>query len=49
MLGIYLAHLILRLVDWSIRFHQRETIERWLARAGDVLCRLSCTTARGAD
>ncbi len=35
--GVYLAHLIVRQVDWSIRHHDRSTIERWLHVAGMVL------------
>ncbi|HEV2124664.1 MAG TPA: aminoglycoside phosphotransferase family protein [Chloroflexota bacterium] len=41
LLGVYLAHLVLRQVDWSIRFHDRAAVERWLGRADDVLRRLS--------
>jgi len=36
-LRVYLAHLILRQVDWSIRFHQQPAIDRWCARASQVL------------
>jgi len=36
-LRIYLAHLILRQVEWSIRHHNQPTIDYWLARAGQVL------------
>jgi aminoglycoside phosphotransferase len=36
-LRVYLAHLILRQVEWSIRHHNQPTIERWLARAEQVL------------
>jgi hypothetical protein len=35
--AVYLAHLIHRQVDWSIRYHILETIERWLALAMSVL------------
>ncbi len=37
---IYLAHLILRQVDWAIRFHDRQSVERTLRRADEVLARL---------
>jgi hypothetical protein len=36
-LRIYLAHLILRQVEWSIRHHDQPTIDYWLARAHKVL------------
>jgi hypothetical protein len=35
--AVYLAHLLHRQVDWSIRYHTPETIERWLALATSVL------------
>lgn len=35
--AVYLAHLIHRQVDWSIRYHPPETIERWLMLATTVL------------
>ena len=38
LLGVYLAHLVLRQVDWSLRFHHRSEVERWLGHA-DVLLR----------
>ncbi len=44
LLGVYLAHLVLRQVDWSIRFHDRAAVEHWLARADGVLRRLSAAT-----
>jgi hypothetical protein len=44
LLGIYVAHLILRQVDWSIRFHDRAAVAHWLDRADDVLRRLSTLT-----
>ena len=47
LLGVYLAHLVLRQVDWSIRFHDPATVERWLGRADEVLRRLSATTEDG--
>jgi hypothetical protein len=34
---IYLAHLIHRQVDWSIRHHAPSTIDQWLSRAQTVL------------
>jgi hypothetical protein len=36
-LRVYLAHLILRQVERSIRHHDQPTIGYWLARAGQVL------------
>jgi thiamine kinase-like enzyme len=35
--AVYLAHLIHRQVDWSIRYHPPETIEQWLTLATTVL------------
>ena len=35
--ALYLAHLIHRQVDWSIRYHSPETIERWLMLTTIVL------------
>ena len=35
--AVYLAHLIHRQVDWSIRFHGAEAIERWLGIAATIL------------
>jgi hypothetical protein len=35
--AIYLAHMIHRQVDWSIRHHDRATIDRWLGQARAVL------------
>lgn len=32
LLGIYLAHLILRQVDWSLRYHDQTTSERYIRR-----------------
>lgn len=34
---VYLMHLILRQVDWSIRHHPPETVARYLRRADDIL------------
>jgi aminoglycoside phosphotransferase (APT) family kinase protein len=31
--AVYLAHLIHRQVDWSIRHHEQPTLDRWLERA----------------
>lgn len=36
-LRLYLAHLILRQVEWSLRYHSQATSERWLTRADQVL------------
>ena len=36
LLSVYLAHLILRQVDWSLRYHDQGTVERYLNR-GDAL------------
>ena len=44
LLGVYVAHLVLRQVDWSIRFHDRGAVELWLGRADEVLRRLSAAT-----
>jgi aminoglycoside phosphotransferase (APT) family kinase protein len=44
LLGAYLAHLMLRQIDWSIRFHDRSTVERWLNRCDDILGRLADAT-----
>ncbi len=44
LLGVYLAHLVLRQVGWSIRFHDRAVVARWLTRADEVLRRLSAAT-----
>jgi aminoglycoside phosphotransferase (APT) family kinase protein len=41
LLRLYLAHLVLRQVDWSIRFHDRAAVDRWLGRSEEVLRRLS--------
>lgn len=37
LLSFYMAHLILRQVDWSLRFHDRATIERYLSRGRTIL------------
>jgi hypothetical protein len=44
LLGVYLAHLILRQVDWSIRFHDGESVAHWLGHTDDVLRRLLALT-----
>jgi hypothetical protein len=36
-LRVYLAHLILRQVEWSARRHDRATVDLWLGRAAGVL------------
>jgi hypothetical protein len=36
-LGVYLAHMVLRQVDWSIRFYDDATVERWLRVSRAVL------------
>jgi hypothetical protein len=43
LVGVYLAHLVLRQVDWSIRFYDDAEVERWLGRADEVLRQLSDT------
>lgn len=46
LLSVYLAHLILRQVDWSLRHHDQKTIERYLTRGTALLLeiqdRLNC-------
>ena len=46
LLGVYLAHLVLRQLDWSIRFHERATIDHWLMRSQEVLHRFALATGR---
>jgi aminoglycoside phosphotransferase (APT) family kinase protein len=36
-LSVYMAHLILRQVDWSIRHHHRDTVDSYLRMAEHVL------------
>jgi Ser/Thr protein kinase RdoA (MazF antagonist) len=36
-LRLYVAHMALRQVDWSIRFHDARAVRRWLDRAGATL------------
>jgi hypothetical protein len=44
-LGVYLAHLILRQVDWSIRHHGPQVTASWLRIAREILARYSTTGA----
>jgi hypothetical protein len=37
LLSVYIAHLILRQVDWSIRHHDQTTIERFINKGKDLL------------
>ena len=46
LLGAYLAHLVLRQLDWSIRFHERAMIAHWLRRGNEVLHRFTIATGR---
>lgn len=46
LLGAYLAHLVLRQLDWSIRFHERAMIAHWLLRSDEVLHRFALATGR---
>ncbi len=39
-LAIYLAHLCLRQVDWSIRHHDQATVQHWLHRSVTLLSKL---------
>ena len=41
LLGVYLAHLILRQVDWSLRHHDQRTIDRYLNRGNILLVEMS--------
>jgi hypothetical protein len=41
---VYLAHLIHRQVEWSIRRHPPETVDRWLERTRDVVQELPAQT-----
>jgi hypothetical protein len=41
---LYLAHLIHRQVDWSIRHHDAATVDRWLERSRAVLADLPART-----
>lgn len=40
-LAVYLSHLIVRQVDWSIRHHDAATIARYVRIAHDILADLS--------
>jgi hypothetical protein len=44
-LSVYLAHLILRQVDWSIRHHGPQDTASWLRIAREILARCSMTGA----
>jgi hypothetical protein len=37
LLSMYLAHLILRQVDWSLRHHDQSTSERYITRGQMLL------------
>jgi len=37
LLSVYMANLILRQVDWSLRFYDLGTIERYLSRGRTIL------------
>lgn len=37
-LRIYLAHMILRQVDWSIRHYDSATVQKYVRRAEEILC-----------
>jgi hypothetical protein len=41
LLSVYLAHLILRQVDWSLRHHDQRTIERFLNRGTTLLVEMN--------
>jgi hypothetical protein len=49
LLGVYQAHLILRQVDWSIRYHDRVAVTHWIGWADDVLRRLSALPETGIN
>jgi aminoglycoside phosphotransferase (APT) family kinase protein len=36
-IAVYLAHMIVRQLDWSMRHHQRETVERYMNDAREIL------------
>ena len=36
-LSVYMAHMILRQVDWSIRYHDRATVDYYLRVAKNIL------------
>ena len=35
--AVYLAHMIVRQLDWSIRHHGRKTVEQWMRTSLDIL------------
>jgi hypothetical protein len=37
-LAVYLAHMIVRQVDWSIRHHESTSVAHWMATANEILC-----------
>jgi len=39
-LGVYLAHLTLSQVDWSIRFYGSDVVDRWVRVSREILQRL---------
>jgi aminoglycoside phosphotransferase len=41
LLSVYLAHLILRQVDWSLRHHDQSTIDHYLNRSNKILAALT--------
>jgi aminoglycoside phosphotransferase (APT) family kinase protein len=41
LLSVYLAHLILRQVDWSLRHHDERTIKRYLNRGAALLIEMN--------
>src|SRR5262249_22684122 len=41
LLGIYFAHMIVRQVDWSLRYHNQRTIDRFLSISSTVLDELA--------
>ncbi len=41
LLSVYLAHLILRQVDWSLRYHDQKTIEGYLNRGSTLLVEMN--------
>ncbi|MDP9364546.1 MAG: hypothetical protein M3Q10_10045 [Chloroflexota bacterium] len=46
LLRLYLAHLVLRQVDWSIRFHDRSAVARWLRHSEEVMRRFPASAGR---
>lgn len=37
-LSVYMAHMILRQIDWSLRHHSQEVIERYVRMSESILC-----------